>query len=251
MDEVQADPSRRLELTGCFNFRDLGGYETADGRRIRWRTLFRADGLSRLDEADCAQLSELGLATVIDLRTLVEADERGRLPEHAFEVEYHHLPLTDVLPPEDHLARYSEPAFVGERYSQLLAGGSEAIGRALEILAAPRALPAVFHCSAGKDRTGVLAALVLGFLGVPDEVIIEDYALSAQAMERLLEKLRQDYADNAEAIERYAPAVISAYPEAMSGFLALLREEHGDFERLAESLGVSAFVGALRSSLLS
>lgn len=250
MDEVGGEPERRLELSGCFNFRDLGGYAAADGRQIRWRTLFRADGLSRLDEADCAQLSELGLATVIDLRTLVEADERGRLPELSFEVEYHHLPLTDVLPPEAHLARYSEPAFVGERYRQLLANGSEAICRALEVLATPGALPAVFHCSAGKDRTGVLAALVLGFLGVPDEVIIEDYALSAEAMEGLLARLRDEYSENVEQIEKYAPAVTSAYPEAMAGFLKSLREEHGDFDKLAQTLGVSEAVTVLRRSLL-
>jgi protein-tyrosine phosphatase len=245
--ETLAEPPRRLPLSGCFNFRDLGGYPTADDRHIRWRRLFRADGLTRLDSSDCAFLVDLGLATVIDLRTRWEIDEWGQFPGDSFEVEYHHLPLSDVLPPEEDLARYSEPAFVTGRYRQLVTDGSSSIGRALEVLAEPGALPAVFHCSAGKDRTGVLAALVLGFLGVPDDVIVDDYALSGEAMVSMLEWLRKEYAEGAEL---YAPAVTSAHPEAMAEFLNSLRREHGGFDELAASLGVSRAVESLRASLL-
>jgi len=248
--EALAQPQRKLTLTGCVNFRDLGGYPGADGRSIRWRRLFRADGLTRLDEADCAQLAGLGLATVIDLRTKGEVDERGRFPEDAFEVEYHHLPLTDVLPPTEDLSRYDEPAFVTSRYQQLFSEGSSSLARAVQLLAEPDALPAVFHCSAGKDRTGILAALVLGFLGVPREVIVEDYALSAEAMIALLERLKQEYADAVEEVERYAPAVISVAPETMSAFLEALEVEHGTFDDLARSLDVTGAVSRLRSALL-
>jgi protein-tyrosine phosphatase len=248
--ETLDDPARRLPLTGCFNFRDLGGYPAAEGSRIRWRRLFRADGLSRLDNSDCDQLADLGLATVIDLRTLGELDDRGRLPEGSFEVEYHHLPLTDVLPPDADLARYAEPAFVTDRYRQLFSEGSGSIRRALEVLAEPGALPAVFHCSAGKDRTGVLAALVLGFLGVPDDAIVDDYALSGEAMVNMLEWLRTEYEGEAESVERYAPAVTSAHPEAMANFLSSLRDEYGGFDELAASLDVTSAVASLKASLL-
>jgi protein-tyrosine phosphatase len=250
MIETPLDPTRTIDLSGCFNFRDLGGYPTRDGGRLCWRRLFRADGLSRLDAGDCALLAELGLATVVDLRTVGELDERGRFPAHHLEVEYHHLPLTDVLPPERDLQRYSEPAFVTSRYLQLFDEGASSIARAIEVLAAPGALPAVFHCSAGKDRTGVLAALVLGFLGVPDEVIVEDYALSAQAMVKLFEWLREEYSDTGEELERYAPAVVSAFPEAMAEFLSSVRHERGGFEELAASLNVTGAVARLREALL-
>ncbi|HUC36171.1 MAG TPA: tyrosine-protein phosphatase [Acidimicrobiales bacterium] len=250
MPDPLADPPRRIALSGCFNFRDLGGYPAAEGRRVRWRRLFRADGLARLDSADCALLTELGLATVIDLRTRGELDERGSVPLERFEVDYHHLPLIDVLPPEQDMARYGEPAFVTGRYRQILSEGSFEVARAIEVLASPRALPAVFHCSAGKDRTGVLAAVVLGLLGVPDEVIVEDYALSAEAMVAMLEWLRTQYADSAESVDRYAPAVSSAHPEAMADFLAALRRDHGGFDELAASLGVSEAVDRLRDDLL-
>ncbi len=245
-----AQPHRKLTLTGCVNFRDLGGYPAAGGRTIRWRQLFRADGLTRLDESDCAQLAELGLATVIDLRTVGEVEERGRFPEVTFEVEYHHLPLTDVLPPTEDLSRYDEPAFVTARYQQLFSEGSSSLARAVHVLAAPGALPAVFHCSAGKDRTGILAALILGFLGVPRDVIVEDYALSAEAMIALLERLKQEYAESVAEVERYAPAVISVAPETMAAFLDSLEREHGTFDDLAASLGVTDAVIQLRASLL-
>ncbi len=232
------------------NFRDLGGYPAADGRTIRWRQLFRADGLTRLDEDDCAQLADLGLVTVIDLRTNGEVEQRGRFPEDAFEVEYHHLPLTDVLPPTEDLSRYDEPAFVTTRYQQLFSEGSSSLRRAVQLLAEPDALPAVFHCSAGKDRTGVLAALILGFLGVPRDVIVEDYALSAEAMVALLERLKQEYAESVAEVERYAPAVISVSPRTMAAFLDALEADHGSFEDLARSLGVTDAVAQLRATLL-
>jgi protein-tyrosine phosphatase len=248
--DAPAHPQRKLALTGCVNFRDLGGYPGTGGCSIRWRHLFRADGLTRLDESDCAQLADLGLVTVIDLRTNGEVEQRGRFPEDAFEVEYHHLPLTDVLPPTEDLSRYDEPAFVTARYQQLFSEGSSSLTRAIELLAEPGALPAVFHCSAGKDRTGVLAALVLGFLGVPRQVIVEDYALSAEAMIALFDRLKQEYADSVEEVERYAPAVISVSPETMAAFLDSLEAEHGSFDDLARSLGVTDAVGRLRATLL-
>jgi protein tyrosine/serine phosphatase len=248
--DAVAPPQRKLTFAGCVNFRDLGGYPAADGHSIRWRQLFRADGLTRLDEDDCAQLADIGLATVIDLRTDGEVEQRGRFPEVTFEVEYHHLPLTDVLPPTEDLSRYDEPAFVTSRYEKLFSEGSSSLVRAVNVLAAPGALPAVFHCSAGKDRTGILAALVLGFLGVPRAVIVEDYALSAEAMVALLERLKVEYADAVAEIDRYAPAVVSAAPETMAAFLDTLAQTHGSFEDLARTLGVSDAVAALRATLL-
>ncbi len=250
MSDVLAQPPRRLTFAGCVNFRDLGGYPGVGGRTIRWRRLFRADGLTRLDEDDCAQLADLGLSTVIDLRTQGEVEQRGQFPHEIFEVEYHHLPLTDVLPPTEDLSRYDEPAFVTSRYEQLFSEGSASLAKAVHVLAEPDALPAVFHCSAGKDRTGILAALVLGFLGVPRQLIVEDYALSAEAMISLLERLKVEYADSVEEVERYAPAVISVSPETMTRFLASLEDQHGSFDDLARSLGVSDAVTRLRASLL-
>ncbi len=247
---LEDDPVRRLPLAGCVNFRDLGGYPTLDGQRVRWRRLFRADGLARLHEADLALLGELGLATVIDLRTVGELEGRGSFPHDVVPVDYHHLPLTDVLPPPEDLHRYGEPDFVTARYRQMFDEGSGSIATAVRVLASPDALPAVFHCSAGKDRTGVVAALVLGFLGVPREVIVEDYALSAEAMEALLERIKEEFAETADEVERYRPAVITVSPATMDAFLDSVQDDHGTFDELAAVLDVTDAVARLRELLL-
>ena len=126
----------------------------------------------------------------------------------------------------------------------MLTEGTDSVATRLRVLAEPDNRPAVFHCSVGKDRTGVLSAVVLGMLGVPDEVIVEDYALSRLAMVHILERLRQDYPDARELVERYAPVILAVEPAAMAGFIAAVRSEYGSFEALADALGVASEVSA-------
>jgi protein-tyrosine phosphatase len=241
---------RTLSLGGCFNFRDLGGYVTTDGRQIRWRRLFRADGPHALTADDIAIVGDLGLATVLDLRTVDEAADRGRWSDVVGTAVLHHFPMMDVLPVDRELEGWSEATRVARHYGEMLERGAPAIAQALELLARQSTYPAMFHCSAGKDRTGVLAALVLGLVGVPDETIVADYALSRQAMARLLEWLRQTVEDPAR-LERYAPAVLAAQPEVMAEFLDIVSERYGGFDRYANALGVPDAAEALRSALLS
>ena len=243
-------PSRTLDFEGCVNFRDLGGYRTTDGRMVAWRTLFRADGLNKLSDADVAQLTDLGLATVIDLRTLDEAEQRGSFPVDRVPVTYVGLPLTDVLPATEDLPDWGEAAYVAARYAAMVSEGGPMLTSAIGALATGDALPAVMHCSAGKDRTGVLSALLLAFLGVPDETIVADYALSAAAMGRLLERLKAEYPDATEEVERYAPAVLHVVPETMEQFLAELQATYGTYDDLAASLGVAEAMAVLRSRVL-
>jgi hypothetical protein len=244
------DPRRTLEFDGCVNFRDLGGYPTGDGHRTAWRRLFRADGLHRLTEADCARLTELGVATVIDLRTVDEAEQRGRFPSDRVPVRYVDLPLLDILPSTEELPSWREASYVASRYTAMVAEGGPVLALAFEALAAEGSLPVVFHCSAGKDRTGVLSALILAFLGVPDEVIVADYALSAEAMVRLLEHLKAEYPESVEAVEQHAPAILQVMPETMVEFLASMRSGYGSYAALAESLGVTGAVSRLRRAVL-
>jgi protein-tyrosine phosphatase len=242
--------SRSLVFEGCVNFRDLGGYRTADGRRIAWRRLFRADGLNKLSEGDRNQLADLGLATVIDLRTVDEAEQRGRFPVDLVPVRYVDLPLTDVLPSPEELPDWKEASYVASRYVQMVTQGGPALTRAITVLADADSLPAVFHCSAGKDRTGVLSALVLSFLGVPDETIVVDYALSAAAMGRLLERLKAEYPESVDAVEKFAPAILHVVPETMEEFLASMRSEYGSYDALAEALGVTEAMARLAEKVL-
>jgi protein-tyrosine phosphatase len=245
-DPASGDPDRALELEGCVNFRDLGGYRTSDGGTIRWRLLLRADGLHKLTEADHRALIQLGLATVIDLRTVDEAEQRGRFPVDAVPVTYIDLPLFDVLPTPEEMQSWREASYVAARYLQMVSEGGAVLTRSIQALAMPGALPAVFHCSAGKDRTGVLAALTLAFLGVDDETIVADYALSGAAMDRLLERLKAEYPDAVEEVERHAPSILEVKPETMEEFLASVRSEYGSYDALADRLGVVEAVARLR-----
>lgn len=241
---------RTVELQGCCNFRDLGGYPTADGRRTRWRRLFRADGLTQLTDADLGVLEELGMRSVIDLRTALEVEARGRYQPHAPHIAYHHLPLTDTLPGAEQTPAWGDSGFVARRYSSMLDDGTASVAAALSLLADPANLPAVFHCSVGKDRTGVLSAVILGLLGVPDDVIVEDYALSAGAMVRVLERLQAEFPDSTEVVERYAPVILSVEPASMTGFLRGVHERYGSFEGLAAALDLEDAVALLRAELL-
>jgi protein-tyrosine phosphatase len=239
-DPTPVEARRHVALSGCHNFRDLGGYPTTDGRRTRWGRLFRADGLSALTAEDQVLITGLGVTTVIDLRTDLEVDNRVSIPLADENVTYHHLALTDTLPGEEQAPDWGDPAFVMGRYRGMLAEGAHSVAEAIRILAKPANLPAVFHCSVGKDRTGVLAAVILGMLGVPDEVIVEDYTLSLPAMVRLLEMFRREYPDSSEIVERYAPVILAVDPATMAGFLAGVRADYGSFSALAEQLGVAS-----------
>jgi protein-tyrosine phosphatase len=250
LDRRGLPPGRRVVLEGCVNFRDLGGYATADGRRTRWRRLYRADGLSRLSPADLTTLTDLGLATVIDLRTRDEAEVRGSFPVDEVPVAYHGLPLMDLLPTEAELPDWHESSYVASRYLEMVTASGGTLAAAIEVLAGSGALPAVVHCSAGKDRTGVLAALLLAFLGVPDATIVEDYALSGPAMVRLIERLKAEYPESVEAVTRFAPAILNVAPETMVELLASVRAEFGSYRGLADALGVGEAVDRLGAALL-
>ena len=188
---------RLIALEGAVNFRDLGGYVTADGQRTRWRVLFRADGLGELTEPDLAVLRQLGIRTVVDLRSGYEL-EQSRFNVEAHPVEFHHFPFIDQLPDVEEWD--SRPGLLGSQYTEMLDDAMPQIVGALEVLAASEARPAVFHCTAGKDRTGLLSALVLLLLGVPEETVVADYALSGAAMARLRDKLILKYPDGKDVI---------------------------------------------------
>jgi protein-tyrosine phosphatase len=231
-----AQPDRRLALEGSWNFRDLGGYRGRDDRPVRWRHLFRADGLDRLTAADLAQVEALRLRTVIDLRTGDEV-AKGRLAAGAREVAWYHLPMLDVLPPREDYEAWVGPANVAQQYLAMVESGAGTIASFLDLVCDPAAYPLVFHCFAGKDRTGILTALVLGLLGVDDADIVADYALSAVAMHRLLEWLRSQPDSDPVQLESSATAIVAAEPGTMAAFLGGFRSAHGSFDTYAAGLG--------------
>lgn len=250
-DLSRDDPRRTIAFEAVFNFRDLGGYPAADGRRTRWRRLFRADGLNRLRSHEADQVRALAIRTVVDLRTPGEIGSHGRFPPGVADVEYHQLPLFDVQPDWAGFREPDAPGFLADRYVEMLETGRASVAAALVLLGRAESYPLVFHCAAGKDRTGILAAVVLGLVGVPNEVIVEDYALSHVATQRMFAWVEA----NGRAVERgYAvppSSVIAAMPDTMVRFLAHLDRTHGGPHGLVEDLGVEpAVVEAIRANLL-
>ena len=249
------DPRRTIVLEGAHNVRDLGGYRIADGRTIAWRRLLRGDGLHRLTADDLAVLTPLRLRTVIDLRRDEEVAERGAFPVERLPVDLVHLPVMDstwmtIALPDFSTHADPEVAFLTWAYADMLADGGPRFGAALRHLALPGALPAIFHCAAGKDRTGVLAALLLAALGVDDDDVVADYGLTASGMSRM----RQWYATNEPEVARrmaeVPPMFFAARPEAMQHTLDHLRATHGSIRRYLATLGVDdATVDTLADAL--
>ena len=228
---------RRIPFEQVFNFRDLGGYTGEGGQTVRWRRLFRADGLNRLQPEERDVFAELGIATVVDLRTKEEAEHGGRFPTHVWDADYHHLPMFDVLPdwPED----IGDPAlYLAERYLEMFQSGRATVATVFGLLAKEESYPLVFHCAAGKDRTGIVAALVLDQLGVADEVIATDYALSHEAMERLMVWAREQQGVFMTPRAPIPSAAVEARPATMLAFLERVRARTGGGDALLEDLGV-------------
>jgi protein-tyrosine phosphatase len=175
---------RQIRLIGQDNFRDLGGYETADGRRVKWRHLFRSGELTELSDGDVARLAELGIRTVVDLRGEAEAEKKGpgRLPAGAS--------LTSIAIEPGDLSPILGPAFATGDFSAVpddlllrinrdyIRSWRYKLGSLRRVAADPANHPLVFHCTQGKDRAGISAAILLSALGVAWETVMEDYVLS-------------------------------------------------------------------------
>ena len=239
---------RLIALEGAVNFRDLGGYLVAGGgSKTRWRTLFRADGLGELTEGDFEVMRSLDIRTVVDLRAPHEL-ERERFDTVAHPVAFHHVPFIETLPDPEEFDR--RPELLEAQYLEMLDNSGQQIRTALEVLAAPGAMPAVFHCTAGKDRTGLLSAIVLSLLGVDEETVVADYALSGEAMGRLREKIVRKYPES-QTLLNNLDEVFSAHPTKMQNLLAYLRRHYGSVEEYASGIRAGPeVVAALRASLL-
>lgn len=240
-----ADQDRWLALDGTFNLRDAGGYPTGDGGLIRRRTLFRGDNLHQLSEPARTALLDLGLRTIIDLRGDEEAELWPNVWRTSPTVAYHHLPLPNRL-----LLHSGAPPPLHEIYQVMLEHGQSALRQILTILARDDAWPALVHCTAGKDRTGVMIALLLGLAGVSAETIAADYALTARALASPeLEVVRRTAANHGFAWAT-TPELLACGPETMRETLAFL-ERSGGIEAFVRHLGLSdQQIGQIRAALV-
>lgn len=237
---VAQHPNRRIGLEHVHNFRDLGGYPAGDGKATKWNTLFRSDGLYRLRSTeDISRVQQLQLRSVIDLRTKREQDDQGIFPTADISVTFHHLSIIDVTWSDSETPEITDPVeFLVWGYRDMLEIGATRFAEAMRVLAQATSLPAVFHCAAGKDRTGVLAALILASLGVDDEHICADYGLTKDAMERWTTWAKQYQPQLAERFATMPPVFLAADPEAMKIILEDLHSKYGSVSNYVREIGV-------------
>lgn len=259
-DGQVAEPERTLQLAGGHNFRDLGGYSTADGGQVAWRKVFRSGTLANLTAIDHEELRSLGIRFICDLRT---NRERRSYPtrwmeDHAIEIwarDYDHstADLAAALSspnPDAGAAR----AAIKDFYRRLPYEQSPSYAELLRRLAGGQ-VPLLFHCSAGKDRTGILGAVLLDLLGVERAVVIEDYSLSDAHFDRLVDMFVRDrhiHDIGTTDVESYSP-LLRADPAYLEAMFEILQEAHGGTEGyVRDVLGLSAAeIAAIRLLLVS
>jgi protein-tyrosine phosphatase len=232
----QREWTRLLEWEGCLNARDLGGYATEDGRETRWGTVVRSDCPAALTEAGRAALAGYGVRAIVDLRLPAELAED---PNPFAEPGDHGIAYTNVSFIDPAAAPPDAVSTLAEDYLQMLDRYRQGVAEALAAIArAPDDGAVLVHCAAGKDRTGLISALLLGLVDVPVETIAADYAMTAELLRprerQWLEGLDPEERAQREAmLARYAPTA-----EVMLAVLEGLGERHGGVEPYLRSTGL-------------
>ena len=254
----KSQPERILRIDGVINFRDLGGYQTADGNSVKWGRVYRSAQLDRLTEQGIVQMIKLDVKTVIDLRF---EEETARYPTirdafpNASIIAWQDESQGETFAQQSSDMKFSwrdsldsnDPAMVREamrlNYPKKLYS-HHAIYRKMLLSIIDGNAPLVFHCAAGKDRTGVAAALILSLLGVSDETIVDDYLLTQQEIGKLTQTwLAGGATDNDQyqdfqsklakrPAELVAP-IFAADIEYIKTLLEYVNNEYGSFEQYA------------------
>ena len=252
-EPVDTVTDRILAVDGLVNVRDLGGLSTTTGGRVRTGRVIRSDNLRGLSPTGAAALmDDYGIRLVVDLRTVEECEREGISPLTGPGHQYVNLPLVPQSAiTEDQIAA-GFPTNLVDDYLAHLQVSPLSIVAALGLLADPANLPAVVHCTAGKDRTGVVVAILLDLLGVPAEEIVADYAATAPAMEIVLARIQASPFFKSTGLADAPAWIFEAKPETMRRYLELLHERFGGGEAWALAHGLEPTVpGRLRAALVT
>jgi protein-tyrosine phosphatase len=232
---------RRLPFSGAKNFRDLGGYRTLDGKFVRWGLLYRSDSLHKLTKSDLKRLSALGLEWIVDFRSPKEKEEwPDRLPADMV-TRIVEIPIVDsstqiyqqssrdeIL---KNLKNIDPNHYLAGTNRELATRFTAEMRKFFDILLSSNGRPILFHCTAGKDRTGFAAAITLRMLGIPQDVVMEDYLLTnkyyfvAQRRNLLLLRLLKG-----RQIAGVVSGMLKADPAYLSAAFQAVDRNHGSFD---------------------
>jgi protein-tyrosine phosphatase len=252
---------RVVHLKGTSNTRDIGGYETSDGRTLRWRQIIRSDNLSRLTTKDFQKLEEMGLKTVIDLRTERENEQgptkwRGENPPN-----FYHFPIgradndwfnkqRKMLKSNRFTERQSMEHMVNG-YRMIADEGLPSYQELMTLVLDESNWPVLIHCNAGKDRAGIATMLILEALGVDRETIMEDFLLTNKVSRTeekagILSKERKNYGSRpgsgmgggrGPSPNAWFP-IVGVAPEMLEAFYSEADEQYGSIDALLTEIGV-------------
>ena len=219
---------RRIRFVGALNFRDLGGYPTASGGSTRWGLLYRSSSLHRLTADDLTAFDSLGVRAIFDLRRDEEREQDpGPRPARGLPMPTRYTEETDLSALRE---RVDGERWLFDEYQTMLAEGGPIFGTLLTALAEADGTPAVFHCAGGKDRTGMSAALLLSWLGVDRETVLDDYELTGrfQAAEHIPEVV--EIFVGLGITRPAAEGLLSSPRWAMADALTLMDSDYGGIE---------------------
>ena len=241
-------PPAPLPIEGTYNFREIGGYPVAGGGQTRAGALYRSDALAGLTEAGRASVADLGLRRILDLRSGPElATDASAIEGLGIEVQHHPVLKAAAPRAQTHRRHSLETLYrlMVERRGQHLTDVVRAMSAADG--------PVLVHCTAGKDRTGLVVALILTAIGIDEETVVADYAatqanLAGEWTEGMLRKVRRfrvPVTDNLLEVLAHSPEA------ALRDTLDWLDDEHGGVTAYLQSIGVDdTVVTSLRTALL-
>jgi len=260
-ESADGGPDGLVGLQGARNFRDLGGCPTADGRQLRWGRVFRSGHLAALTPADHQVLGALGVQTVVDFRGPLERAEAPPAVALPASIEVVLLPVGDGSVERRELIERIRSGQLAQLTSEdmvafyllTLDAHADVFGGVLARVADPDSHALVFHCTAGKDRTGLVAALLLTALGVPEPVVLDDYELTNRfRAARRVGELRPELEELGIDIDELLP-FFTAPRAVLAGTLEGVRQRYGSVEAylLEEAEVSSGVLDALRRELLA
>ncbi|MCY6371166.1 tyrosine-protein phosphatase [Clostridium ganghwense] len=242
-----------IPFKGVNNFRDLGGYKTKYGRRVKWNTFYRSDQLAGLTKEDIEYLKNLGVKTIFDYRSKAEVDQKpdplidgieniNISAMRSLDNQDRNFDMISIIKKTRSLKSLGNPCeFLKNGYIEMVSD-NKAFKKLMEYIEYPDKMPIIQHCTAGKDRTGIGSALILLALGVSEETVIEDYLLTniyrSHKNESLIKSIQPILKDE-ESIE-ICKALMEVRREYIESSLNTIKETYGSIEKyLEEEYGLS------------
>jgi protein-tyrosine phosphatase len=229
---------RCLEIEGVYNLRDIGGYATRDGRQTRWQTVFRSDSLHQLTPFGQRSLLATGLRTVIDLRRQDEVDAEPDVLMNSPEVSFVHVPLLQSPASSAAMQAFAPIENLLDLYRLILNHAQEPMRLVFQQISDSIDNPVLVHCSAGKDRAGLVIALLLDLANVAPETIATDYELTRERLAPYLDQYRQKAATAGLDIERHE-RMLECRADTMLATLEHLYQRYAGTEGYLLNIGLT------------